>query len=202
MRVAYQGAPGAFGEEAIRRGWRGAEAWPAQTFAAVVDQVATGAADLGVLPLWNSLLGPILAAEAALSAGTARATGAVIEVPIELALLARPDATLATLRYVGSHPAALGQCRRFFSDHPGLVACTAWDTAGAARDLAGPWGGSAAEAPPWYAALEGPAPARVAAIAGVSAADRYGLAVLRRGIQDRPDTVTRFAVISRTGVAR
>ena len=78
---------------------------------------------------------------------------------------------------------ALAQCTRFLTGHPRIVAHEAWDTAGAARDVA-----RAGDA-------------RRAAIAGRGAAARWGLVVLADGIADAPDNRTRFVALRRSSAA-
>lgn len=191
--VAYQGAPGAFGEEAARLRWRDSDPRPVPTFDGVLEGVGAGRVDYGVLPVWNSVLGDIVAARAALAgAHGVRVTGEV-EVPVELCLLARPGVIIGALRHAGSHPAALGQCGRFLARHPEILPCPVWDTAGAARELAE----DGAEG--WPRRVPGATAGTVAAIAGVRAAEQYGLAVLASGIQDMPGNRTRFVILERSG---
>ena len=94
-------------------------------------------------------------------------------------LVARPGATLATLRRVASHPVALAQCRRFFAENPQLEAVVAYDTAGSVRDLL----------------RDGPA--TNAAIGSALAARLYGGQILLEGIEDDPQNYTRFLVLAR-----
>jgi prephenate dehydratase len=189
--VAFQGTFGAFGELAALARWPAGEPRPMPTFERVVASVEAGISDVGLLPTWNSVLGEIPFTRGVLEGAQVEVTGEV-EVAVELALLARRGATLETIAYVGSHPAALAQCRRWLAAHPTLTPCPAWDTAGAARDLAD---GNGAYA--WHERLPGAAPRTLGAIAGAAAAERYGLAVLARGIQDVAENVTRFAILTR-----
>jgi prephenate dehydratase len=79
---------------------------------------------------------------------------------------------------------ALAQCTRFFARHKHIRPEAAYDTAGAARDVA----------------ERGD---RVCgAIAARAAADRYGLVVLAADIQDRADNATRFLGIGRARAQR
>lgn len=180
IRIAFQGEPGAYGEEAILGYFGGdtAEAVPVTTFSAVCDAVATGSADGGVLPLENSLAGTVGDALDALAAGSLTVVGEVLQ-PIHHHLLLLPDAEEAMVQQVTSHWQALAQCEGFLSTHPWKVVPTA-DTAGAARQLA-------AERDP-----------HVAAIASERAATLYGLRIGARDIQDATENVTRFAVIARS----
>jgi prephenate dehydratase len=206
-RVAFQGEPGAFGELAIVRRWRSeAEPVAAPTFGAAIAQVVAGATEFAVLPVWNSTVGDVHDAHAAL-----RAQERWVEVcdevvtPVRHALLARPGATLDTVRWAGSHPVALGQCARFFERHPAVAAVAAYDTAGAARELdrfgARDVPNGATTCAPWYAPLAA-TPHTLAVIASATVAPRYGLVVLADGIQDDPENATRFAVLRRRETGR
>jgi prephenate dehydratase len=194
--VAFQGTFGAFGEMAALSRWPAGEPRPMPTFERVVASVEAGISDLGLLPVWNSTLGEIPFTKGVLEGAKVEITGEVA-VSVELCLLARRGVALETVIYAGSHPAALAQCKGFFGAHPALMPCPAWDTAGAARDLAD---GNGAYA--WYERLPSAGPRTIAAIAGAAAAERYGLAVLRRGIQDAVENITRFAIIARQGASR
>lgn len=178
--VAYQGEPGAFGEEAII-GYFGADAvdpTPMPTFPAVCAAVETGMADAGVLPLENSLAGTVGDALDALAEGSLQVVGELL-LPIRHQLLALPGVALADVVRVASHWQALSQCERFLAEHGWEVVPSA-DTAGAARELA-----SSGDR-------------RAAAIASERAAERYGLAILGRDIQDESHNMTRFAVLARS----
>lgn len=180
IRVAYQGAPGAFSEDAIATFFAGAEpvSLPQHEFACVRSAVLSGAASFGVLPLENSIHGPVHASLAAFDAGGLKVVGE-ITCPIRLCLLAVPSARLEQLRRVLSHPVALGQCRRFLADRPLLEAVPFFDTAGAARAVA----------------AEGDI--RSAAVASERAVAHYALDIIARNIEDRPDNRTRFMIVAR-----
>jgi prephenate dehydratase len=175
--VAYQGEPGAFGEEALL-GWFGGNVTPlpVPTFTAVCAAVESGDADAGVLPLENSLAGTVGDALDALAVGSLRVIGEAL-LPIRHQLLVVPDVDLRQIRRVTSHWQALAQCERYLARHHWEVIPAA-DTAGAARDLAA------------SGATD------TAAIASRRAADRYGLEVAAADIQDAAHNVTRFAVLT------
>ncbi len=175
-RVAYQGEPGAFGEEAVI-GWFGIAAEPigVATFSAVCAAVESATVDAGVLPLENSLAGTVGDALDALAGGTLRVVGEVV-LPIRHQLLVVEGADLAEVRRVSSHWQALAQCERFLAGR-GWEVVPAADTAGAARELAASGDRS------------------TAAIASRSAATRYGLTLAAADIQDADHNLTRFAVL-------
>ena len=180
-RVAFQGEPGAFSEEAaIQCCGRDVLLLPRRTFVDVVQSVLTGTAERGVLPLENSLIGEVAAANEA-----AADPGLDIErelwLPIHHYLMARPETSFDDVRQVLSHPAALAQCTSFFAGHPELQAVEWYDTAGAAKHVATSKDGG------------------LAAIASRRAAERYKLRLLAEDIQDRADNRTRFVVVRRAG---
>jgi prephenate dehydratase len=182
-RVAFQGAPGAFSEEAVvSRFGTAAEPVPSREFRDVAAAVANGDVDYGLLPIENSIAGSVTAAYDVLAAGGLEIVGEVVR-PIRHCLLGVAGATLAGVRQARSHPVALAQCARFFVAHPEIAAVAAYDTAGAAQEVA---------------AL---GRADIAAVAARRAAERFGLAVLVEDIQDRADNQTRFFVVARPGAS-
>lgn len=177
-RVAFQGAPGAFSEDAIRALW-GADTIPVafETFTAMLQAVQSGAADGAVLPVENRIVGPIQTALDALDDFSVGLNiGGTTDVPIVLALMSVAGATLEGVKVVMSHPVALAQCKRYLD---GFQAKTEayYDTAGAAKRVA-----------------EKRDPT-IAAVASHNAATLYGLTILADGIQDVPDNWTRFVKI-------
>ena len=178
--VAYQGEPGAFGEEAVV-GWFGDSVRPVPmpTFSAVCAAVEAGDVDAGVLPLENSLAGTVGDALDALADGALRVIGEVL-LPIRHQLLVLPGGSLDAIERVSSHWQALAQCDRFLAGR-GWKVVPAADTAGAARELAASGSRSAA------------------VVASRAAALRYGLDVAAQDIQDSDHNMTRFAVLVRAG---
>jgi prephenate dehydratase len=176
--VAFQGERGAYGDDAIQHRWRSATAIPSWTFDDVVRAVMRGTADYGVLPIENTVVGAVAPAQAALTAAPELHVVDDIVVPIRHALLAPPGATFERITLVTSHPVALAQCGHFLRRHTHLRLQEAYDTAGAARDVA---------------ARNDPTES---AIASVAAAARYKLQVMATDIQDVPNNVTRFVVIA------
>ncbi len=179
IRVAFQGEPGAYGEEAIVRYFGDdASAMAMPTFASVYESVVEGSSDAAVLPLENSVAGTVGDALDTLATGPLEVVGEVLQ-PIEHQLLVLPGTTLDGVRSVSSHWQALSQCERFLGTR-GWSIVPAADTAGAARQLA-------TERVPDRAA-----------IASERAATLYGLDIVARAIQDNSHNLTRFAVIARS----
>jgi monofunctional chorismate mutase len=178
MRVAFQGARGAYAEGAIAEIWRHpVEQIPVPTFTGALRAVEDGEADACVIPVENSIVGRVEAGWQALAAYPGMRVVGEAFVPVRHCLLAPKGATLQGLLSASSHPVALAQCGRFFETHPWIKACKSFDTGGAARDIA-----------------ERGDPSH-GAIASLAAAERYGLAVLEEGVQDRRDNHTRFVAV-------
>ena len=177
VRVAFQGAPGAFSEEAaIGFFGESVECVPCETFADVGAHVASGAVTHGIFPLENAIAGPVHASLDVLTRYAFRETGRVSH-PIRMFLLALPGAALGDIQQVISHPVALQQCGTFLRTLSCARPTPFFDTAGAAREVA----------------LR-----RTCSLASISppaTAARYGLTVLATDVHDRPDNVTHFTVV-------
>jgi prephenate dehydratase len=103
----------------------------------------------------------------------------IYDVEIEQNLLAKKGSTLDDIKTVISHPQALGQCAAFLKQE-GLTSQEEVNTAVAAKRVAESEDLS------------------LAAIGSRSAAEEYGLQILRSHIQEKGGNTTRFAVFSRT----
>ncbi|MBV9930091.1 MAG: prephenate dehydratase [Alphaproteobacteria bacterium] len=172
MRIAYAGAEGAFAHQACLAFAAGFEPVAVESFAAVVAAVTRGEAACGMLPLHNSRAGAVDETAALLRRRDVRLV-ARSALPVRMHLLGLPGASVAGLRLIRSHPMALSQCARALSGL-GLPTEEAANTAAAAR------------------ALDDPA---VGVLASEAAAAAYGLAILRRDMQDDPDNSTIFGII-------
>lgn len=177
-RIAFQGVPGAFSEDAIRAFWGDhVTTVPCPTFWEVLSSVRTGRADGAVLPVENLVVGPIQSALDALDDfSDGLHLGGTTDVAIVQALLGLPGTSLEQVKLITSHPVALAQCRRFLQAFGARIE-PFFDTAGAAKMV------SETKNP------------TVAAVASHTAAQRYGLEILSDAIQDEPDNWTRFVRI-------
>lgn len=173
---------GAFSELAIQKRWpSGAEPIACASFPDALQTLLAHGADFAIIPVENAIIGPVMIAREALEAagGTIEARGEV-EVPVHLCLMAQPGVRIEELRTVHSHPAALAQCRIFLARHDWMEPVPHADTAGAAREIAA-----------------GTDRTR-AAVASDVAAQRYGLSILSRYIEDMPANWTKFVVVARS----
>lgn len=177
VRAAYSGVEGAFASIAVRRIFPQADPVPCDDFQAAYHAVETGACDVCVLPVENSYAGEVGQVSDLMFTGGLRVTG-MYTLPVTHHLLGVPGAQTADIRRVVSHPQALAQCAGFIRRN-GLEPVAASNTARAAVQV-----------------MEAGDRA-TAAIASMETAERYGLTVLARGINDSGLNATRFAVFSR-----
>lgn len=181
--IAFQGAPGAFSEDAAATfvdlaGWSGAELLPCQRLDHVFDAVRDGQARAGVVPIENTLAGSVQPCYDLLRASGLTIVAELVQ-RISHALVAASGVGIDDLRRVLSHPVALAQCAAFFRAHPDLEIVAVYDTAGAVADVIA--SGSRSDA----------------AIASRRTAGIYGGVVLAEELEDDPQNFTRFLAIHR-----
>lgn len=176
-RVAFQGEPGAFSEEAVLDFFASSTPVPVPTWRSIFESVASGQVDAGVVAIENSLAGSIRETYDLLAEFDLPIVGEV-SVPVRLSLLALPGQRIEDIERVYSKAEALAQADEFLRTRSWTV-LTAYNTAGAARMIAerGERGAAAIASP------------RVAAI--------FGLEELAADVQGTTRNRTRFAVLAR-----
>jgi len=177
MKIAFQGEPGANSHIAIVEAYPDATPLPCATFEDALAAIASGEADLGMIPIENSVAGRVADIHHLLPQSGLYIVGEWF-LPIRHQLMAPRGATLEGIRTVESHVHALGQCRRIIRKL-GVKPIVAGDTAGEARVVAERGDKSCA------------------AIASRLAADIYGLDVLAEDIEDETHNTTRFVILAR-----
>ena len=179
MKIAYQGEPGAYSDEAVTALYPGAEAVGHATFRLTFESLSLGAVDAAVLPVENTSAGVVQEVSDLLWELPGLRVVREHVLPVQHCLLGWPGPVERAL----SHPQALAQCSRYL--HSRQIRSVAFhDTAGAARAVA-----------------EQRQPG-TAAIASRAAAKRYGLYVLAESIQDDSENRTRFVVVEKGSPAR
>lgn len=180
MIVAFQGEKGAYSEDAVFSWDADASPLECPEFLDLFDAVRSGRADLGMLPVENSIEGSVTAANDLLFRSDLKVIGEVM-VHIRHCLIGHPDAELADVRRVYSHPQALAQCRDLLTSHPEWQKVPAFDTAGSVR------------------MIKERGMRDEAALASRRAASTYGMKVLLEDVQSVRNNITRFFVLSREG---
>lgn len=179
LRVAYQGEPGAYSEDAVAAVFgEGVDPLPCRDFRDAFEAVDTGAATHAVLPVENSIEGTVAQVNDLLLDHDLTITGEVL-VPVTHCLLGNTGSRIQTIRAVYSHPQALGQCREFLGHHPDWRQIPAYDTAGSAK------------------MVRGRRRRDEAAIASRRSARIYGLRILAEDLEPGRSNTTRFLVLQK-----
>ena len=179
--IAIQGQAGSFSHMACMGIFNDAvQLKSCDEFYEAFTMAANGSASLAVIPITNTIAGPVPYVQ-----GLIRNTGLNIvgeyQLPISHCLVTLPGTNLMDVKTVYSHSHALAQCRGYLSRN-GWKTEVYPDTAGAAKFVS-----------------EADDPSK-AAISPALAAHIYGLEVKVPGIQDEKNNVTRFLVHSREPV--
>ena len=177
-KIAYQGEPGANSDIACRDMFPDMEPLPCASFEDAFAAISDGVAELGMIPIENSLAGRVSDIHHFLPEAGLHIIGEYF-LPIHFNLLALPGASLGTIKSVYSHVHALGQCRRIIRAH-GLKPVVTGDTAGSAREVRD-----------WNDVSR-------ASLAPALAGEIYGLKTLAANVEDEDHNTTRFIVLSKT----
>ncbi len=177
LKVAYLGPEGTYTQAAVLKHFgHSVRALALPSVNEVFDEVAGGGADFGVVAVENSTEGTVTNTLDNFLSSPLHICGEV-ELRIHHCLMGRMK-SMRKLQRVCAHAQALAQCHVWLQEHLPDVerVAVASNAEGArrARDEVG-----------------------TAAIAGETAAEVYGLNVLAKAIEDRPDNSTRFLVIGR-----
>jgi len=189
-RVAIQGEEGSYSHEAADSWFgQGIEILSCRSFPRVFAAIGLGLVDRAIVPVENTIVGPIAGISALLNRCRTRQVGEIrlrvdhclVVAGESSGLRPEPEIDEARIRRIASHPIALAQCGRFLGTRPGWRTIETADTAGAVRALATDRLGADA------------------VVASRAAAERYGCRVARAAIQDEPVNVTTFLVLEAPG---
>ncbi len=183
-RVAFLGPAGTFTEDALEESLRGRGIEPLRTPTVhdAIVAVERGDADRAFVPFENSIEGSVRGTLDALAFETERVT--IVgehDFAVRAHLIARDGEGLGEIEAVLSHQQPLAQCARFLRvELPEVERRSVSSTAAAVRMVA-------ESRRPW------------AAIGARAAAELYGCAIIREGIEDEATNVTRFVWIAPEG---
>ena len=176
-RIAFQGEFGANSDMACRDMFPEMEPLPCQTFEDAFLAVENGEADLGMIPIENTIAGRVADIHHLLPESRLHIVGEYF-MPIRFQLMVLPGVATDEIRTVHSHIHALGQCRKIVRLN-GWKPVIAGDTAGAAKLVAEAGNRT------------------MAALAPRLAADLYGLEIVAENVEDVESNITRFVVLAR-----
>jgi|SRR5690349_6084081 prephenate dehydratase len=182
--IAFQGARGAFSEEATRK-LLGSKAavLPCDRFEDLFRSLKEGRTSGAVVPIENTLAGSVHENYDHLQ-NFELPIVAETSVRIVHNLIAPRGVPFSRIKRVFSHPVALNQCLDFFARNPQFERVPFYDTAGSVKMLV----------------EEGITDG--AAIASSVAAEIYGARILRRSIESDRQNFTRFFLLRRPEYAR
>ena len=182
IRIAFLGPRATFTEQALRSmpEAAGAEFVPCTGSPAVLAAVRDGSADLGCVPIENSVEGAVPAVLDGLVVDPPLVIVREALLAVRFALLVRPGTTLADVRTVASHPHGIAQTRDWIAARlPGADVLLSASTSEAAAQVARGEFDAAVSAP--------------------LAAEQHGLDILADDIADNAGAITRFALVSPPG---
>jgi chorismate mutase/prephenate dehydratase len=181
LRIGFLGPKGTFSHAAaVAKFGSSVDYVELADIPSVFDEVVRGHADYGMVPVENSIHGGVIDTLDAFLSSSARIC-AEVKITIHHNLLAKEP--WEQIKRIYSKPEVFSQCRNWLSSTAkGRDVQPSASTAKAA-ELASTESGTAA-------------------IGSTLAGEEYGLHVLFENIEDNPDNVTRFFVISREGARR
>ncbi len=176
MTIAYLGPEATFTHQAaLQRFGTSLHYVPLKTIADVFNEVARRRADFGVVPVENSTEGVVTHTLDMFMDSDLKIVAQIV-MPISQCLMSK--APRSRIRRLYIHPQSLAQCREWLRKN--LPEVELIETSSNARSAE-------------LAARE----KNAAAIAGLLAAEKYGLPVLEHNVQDNADNATRFLVLGR-----
>lgn len=180
MKIAFQGEPGAYSEQAVFNYFGKVETVPCESFDVMFDSVVSGGSDAALAPIENSLAGSIHQNYDLLLRHNLHIVGEYF-LRVQHCLIANPGVKMEDVKKAISHPQALGQCAAYLRNH-GIKPEQVYDTAGSVK------------------MLKESGARDVAAIASKRAAELYGMQILQEGIEDNPENYTRFLAVQREAI--
>jgi len=177
LKIGFLGPEGTHSQQAVYKHFgHSIHGLPLGSIDEVFGEVESGAADFGVVPVENSTQGTIQSTLDMFLSSQVKICGEV-ELRVHQHLLSR-SGRIEDIERVYSHPQSFAQCKAWLRQYlPDAEKIPLASNAEAARRAR-----SADDA---------------AAIAGISAANVYGLKAVAGPIEDRPDNTTRFLVLGR-----
>jgi prephenate dehydratase len=149
-----------------------------RSFREVMADAAEGRADVAVMAIENSIAGSLIMNYDLLSRHPVPIVGDVV-LHIGQHLIVHPEAELADITEVWSHPMAIEQCRQYLDRFPHWTVVEQDDTAGS------------------VAAMRDSGRRDVAVISSDYSAQLYGMRIAERHIETDPQNYTRFLILSK-----
>ncbi len=182
ISVAYHGTPLTYNHMAAQKyigsSGQSARFVGARSIAEAVDSLVAGTVDLALVPIENTSGGSINEVYDILRERDLHVVGEET-LKVDHCLAALTDVPLQILQRISSHPLALDQCSAFLATLPRALNSPSVDSAEALKAVAD------SGDPTW------------AAIGAPEAATAFGLTILRRGIGNHEEILTRYVALAR-----
>jgi len=176
MSIAYLGPEATFTHEAAIRRFGSSLKYSSQkTIADVFTEVRKGRADYGVVPVENSTEGVVTHTLDMFVDSDLKIVSQIV-LPVRQCFLS--NSLRAKIKKLYAHPQSLAQCRGWIQNNLPRVEIVETSSNARSAELA-------------------TGEKNTAAIAGIIAAEKYGLTVLEEDIQDNAANATRFLVLGR-----
>src|SRR4051794_40203475 len=133
-KIAIQGERGAFSHQAALKLMANSQVLACSRSSEVFDALDSGQAAAAMIPVENTLAGPVGEHLDLLVEREVFVTREVL-LRIEHNLIAAPGVKIADIKNVMSHPVALDQCRNFFKKHKKIESIPFYDTAGSVKHV-------------------------------------------------------------------
>jgi len=181
MLIGFLGPEGSFSHLAAQRKFGSSVEYRALAdIRAVFEEVARGHCDIGLVPIENTTGGGVIdTMDSFIDADVHICAEVLVEIHHNLLAKCAPD----EIKLIASKPEVFAQCRNWLSTSMQEIELVPVASSSRAAEMA---------------ANE----THLAAIGSVLAAELYGLKVIFANIEDKPNNMTRFFVISRTPTGR
>lgn len=182
--IAYLGLPGSYSHQAaIKYFGKKAEVLACSSFDEIISKTKEGIVSYGIIPVSNSLVGQIADNYQLIKSSDLAIVGE-LDLPIHHCLAGTPDSSVDQISQIYSHPSALAQCKKYLEKYPTIQKIVYSDTASAAKYV------------------QQHQDSRLTAICSRSAAKIYDLKIIATNIEDHPNNITHFKVVTRPELAK
>ena len=178
--IGFLGPVGTFSHQALVK-YAGDEKIEARMFNSIqdmLDAVNRSELDEAVAPIENSIEGAVNATMDKLTGESSLQIKAEMIMPVSENLLIKKSSSVSQIKFILSHPQALGQCSNYICKNfpeAKIIACAS--TAAASSEVAAGTG-------------------EMASIGSEMAAEAYGLEIADKDIQDNSSNCTRFVIVA------
>jgi len=180
IKIAFQGERGAFSEDAAYKFFGDQiDLVPCETLEEVFDRVRKKETDYGIAPVENSNAGTVVETYDLLLEHDLNIIGET-KLRVVHCLIGHPQVDISQIKRIYAHPQAYAQCLNFCRNYPQWKYIPTYDTAGSVK------------------IIKEEKLTDAVAIASQRAAELYQMKIIKKGIENNQQNITRFFIISDT----